>query len=632
MKTKNRLLTIVLCLLVIAFGLLGLSACGGEAACSHQWGEWSVTKNATCTESGSQERVCTKCGMKEMSSIATAEHTPSADDGDCMTAVTCSVCGTVTTPASDGHTGGKATCMSKAVCDVCGKKYGSFESHTPNDDDGDCTTAVTCSVCGVLTSPASAGHKGGTANCTNRAKCEVCGTEYGSLSSHIPSEDDGDCTTPINCSICDVTMTPGKAVHTGGTATCENKAKCTVCNKEYGELLMHTPHADDGDCTTPIACSACGTITAEAKAHIFDNDCDASCNNNGCEHTRAAAHTPHDDDGDCTTAVNCSVCGTVVTPGNAMHTGGTATCTNRAECSVCGTEYGSLAEHIPYADDGDCTTAVSCSVCGTVAIPGNAAHTGGTADCTNRARCELCGKEYGELSTHTPHADDGDCTTALGCSACGVVITPANEAHTGGTATCTSRAECSVCGKEYGELLTHGNTTICIKHIDSHYFVYTCCYEKASEPEEHNIVDGACTVCGYNPTITATSTEVSPGDKQVTVTLSLRDNPGIVGLFMTVQYSSDMFTLTDARSGEALDALMFTAPSALGSGCTFMWDGVEIQDKDIKDGEILVLTFDVADNAPTGEYSILFNISAFDNDLNRVNLRVVGGKVTISNN
>ncbi len=526
MKTKNRLLTSVLCLLVIAFGLLGLSACGGEKACSHQWGKWSVTKKATCMESGSQERVCAKCGVKETSSIATAEHTPNADDGDCTTAVTCSLCGTVTTPASDGHTGGKATCMSKAACEVCGKKYGSFTSHTPGEDDGDCTTAVNCSVCGVLTSPASAGHKGGTANCTNRAQCEVCGTEYGSLATHIPSEDDGDCTTPINC----------------------------------------------------------------------------------------------------------SVCGIMMTPGNAAHTGGTSDCTNRAECSVCGKEYGAFATHTPYADDGDCTTAVNCSLCGVVVTPANATHTGGTANCLNRAQCSVCGTEYGELATHTPHADDGDCTTALGCSVCGVVITPANATHTGGTATCTNRAECSVCGTEYGELLAHGNETVCIKHIDSHYFVYTCCYEKASEPEEHNIVDGACTVCGYNPTITATSTEVAPGDKQVTITLSVRDNPGIVGLFMTVQYSSDMFTLTEASGGEALDALIFTAPSTLGSGCTFMWDGVEIQDKDIKDGEFLVLTFNVADNAPEGEYSILFNISAFDNNLNRINLRVVGGKVTISNN
>ncbi len=178
----------------------------------------------------------------------------------------------------------------------------------------------------------------------------------------------------------------------------------------------------------------------------------------------------------------------------------------------------------------------------------------------------------------------------------------------------------------------HRGEPILIKHIDSHYQVCSFCYEQITVAEGHTIEDGACTECGFNPTITATSVETVSGATQVAIAVSITDNPGIAGLTATVQYSSDVFTLVQARGGEALNVLTFTAPSTLNSGCTFMWDGLEINDKDIKDGEVLILIFDIAVDAPEGEYSILLNINAFDNDLSRVNLRVVGGKVTINNN
>ena len=47
--------------------------------------------------------------------------------------------------------------------------------------------------------------------------------------------------------------------------------------------------------------------------------------------------------------------------------------------------------------------------------------------------------------------DDGDCTTELRCSVCDAVQTPAQENHTGGTASCYAKAECTVCGKAYGD-------------------------------------------------------------------------------------------------------------------------------------------------------------------------------------
>ncbi len=258
--------------------------------------------------------------------------------------------------------------------------------------------------------------------------------------------------------------------------------------------------------------------------------------------------------------------------------------------------------------------------------------------------CSGCDKKFSDAgattevtdvsipAAHKPNADDGDCTTAITCSVCGEVTTPANSAHSGGSATCEQKASCDVCGKEYGELTPHEGSLVWVKHMDSHYHVYSCCYTPASEPEGHTMRNGVCTVCGFDPTITAATVTASPGATQIEIAISITDNPGITGLTAKVQYSSDVLTLTAARSGEAFGSLTFTEPSSYGDGCRFLWDGLEIRDEDIKDGEFLILTFDVSASAPVGEYSILLNIVAYDNELNPLSLRVVGGKITIENN
>ena len=58
-------------------------------------------------------------------------------------------------------------------------------------------------------------------------------------------------------------------------------------------------------------------------------------------------------------------------------------------------------------------------------------------------------------TVHIPAADDGDCTTAVLCSACGEIAVEAKESHTGGTATCTAQAICDICSKPYGTTPVH---------------------------------------------------------------------------------------------------------------------------------------------------------------------------------
>ena len=75
MKNKKKLLASVICLLMVVFCVIGLASCGGgDDDCTHSWGEWTTTKNPTCTAKGEQERTCTECEETETSEINALGH------------------------------------------------------------------------------------------------------------------------------------------------------------------------------------------------------------------------------------------------------------------------------------------------------------------------------------------------------------------------------------------------------------------------------------------------------------------------------------------------------------------------------------------------------------------------------
>ena len=134
-------------------------------------------------------------------------------------------------------------------------------------------------------------HTGGTATCTERAVCEVCNEPYGEL-----------------------------AAHTGGTATCTERAVCEVCNQPYGEPPAHTGGTEFPTCTTGRTCKKCGAEYG-ILGHMWT--------------TRMSL-------GNGTHRRSCMRCGAVDT---ANCTGGTRTCFQRAVCIYCRSEYGDLYPH-----------------------------------------------------------------------------------------------------------------------------------------------------------------------------------------------------------------------------------------------------------------------------------------------
>lgn len=71
--------------------------------------------------------------------------------------------------------------------------------------------------------------------------------------------------------------------------------------------------------------------------------------------------------------------------------------------------------------------------------------------------------------------------------------------HTGGTATCTSGAVCTVCGAAYGEKNpdNHTGEQTWTRTADKHRMRYDCCGAEVIPSQTHSWENGACGVCGY---------------------------------------------------------------------------------------------------------------------------------------
>ena len=93
--------------------------------------------------------------------------------------------------------------------------------------------------CGLKTDVTD--HSGGQASCQKKAECEVCGQEYGELEAHnYGSEWKHDETSHWReCQTEGCTAKTDVTKHSGGQATCQQKAECEVCSQEYGEFGVH---------------------------------------------------------------------------------------------------------------------------------------------------------------------------------------------------------------------------------------------------------------------------------------------------------------------------------------------------------------------------------------------------------
>ena len=237
--------------------------------CDNTWDYWEShiwSGTATCTSG----RTCTLCGgSSEPLGHDWGAWTQNSDE---KTHTRICKRDTSHTETENCH-GGTAPCTAKAVCTVCGGEYGEMAAHSFTAEKAEaqylksaatCTEKAiyykSCAVCGLSSegtadeatffSGNALDHDWGawTSN-EDGAHTRTCTVD--GCSAGTQTENCIDANKDHKCDICDYIISEcaddnkdhkcdycGKKLteHTGGKATCKDKAKCEVCGAEYGEL------------------------------------------------------------------------------------------------------------------------------------------------------------------------------------------------------------------------------------------------------------------------------------------------------------------------------------------------------------------------------------------------------------
>ena len=270
------------------------------------------------------------------------------------------------------HTGGKATCTEAGKCAECGKEYIAALGHTLTSRTG---VKPTCTQPGYL----------------DYKECTRTGCGY-STKEELPANGHN--------------MTEHKAV--AATCTAEGNVayySCSDCKKNFSDK------AGSKELTAVVTAknpgNHAGTATTWAKTattHTETYNCCSAVKTTEAKHTwvngkcsicsYACLHSGVTDDGNCTTAVVCGVCGKTTTAARTSHTWGAWSSTGNDT-------------HTRKCTNANCTKTEtdSCS--------------GGTATCTDKAVCDTCQTAYGAVNADNHNWGDWTETKAATCTATG---------------------------------------------------------------------------------------------------------------------------------------------------------------------------------------------------------------------
>ena len=452
--------------------------------------------------------------------------------------------------------GGAATCTAKAICEVCKSEYGTLKAHDFTAETAEeqylksgssCTEKAvyykSCTVCGLSSK--------GTASEATFESGSVLGHEWGAWTQNS----DGSSHTRI-CKR--DTNHRENGTCSGGEATCIARAKCNVCNAEYGETNPNNhagtlgewqsdgnnhwkeysccgaeadrgPHDwDNGQVTTQptctnagektFTCNECGrkkTEQIDATGHSWKQEWNSDETHhwhecaNGCDAKDAYAEHADNDKNHI-----CDICGRTLSEcadDNKDH-----------KCDYCGKTLSECAD----ADKDH-----KCDYCGKVlseCADDNKDHKcdycGKTlsecADADKDHKCDYCGKTLSECADDNKDHKCDYCGKTLSecaddnkdhkCDYCGKTISN----HTGGTADCCHKAVCEICGKAYGGLDPDNHTDL--KHFPA---------QRATILREGNIEYWYCSGCGKYYKDAKATIEITQED--TVIPKVKRDNSGI---------------------------------------------------------------------------------------------------------
>ena len=424
---------------------------------------------------------------------------------------------------------------------------GQGDEHTHNGNwtsNGDGTHSRSC-ACGVAETKACTITP---ATCTEKAKCTVCGAEYGDVLGH------------------DFSWTHDDNMHWKQCSRCDGKDDVNPHDWDSGTITIAPTCTKEGKKTyTCTVCHATKTEPIDATGHSWKSDW-----------TSDATHHWHE----CANE-NCDVTDNAGKDGYAKHSGGTATCTEKAKCTVCGVKYGAIDSANHTGKEQWTQTATThekkWNCCNTVSVP-NENHEWADGVCSECGYvcqhedadknhiCDICGK------TTSEHKDADNNHI---CDYCNKKISD----HSGGKATCIAKAVCEICKESYGSPDPNNHTDL--KHIDA---------KGATAAEEGNIAYWYCDGCKKYFSDAAATKEIT---KAATVTAKLP--PKIT--------AGDGATVTQGEKKE----LSFTSDASFADFLRVELDGTALDEKNYTKREgstIITLNRDFVATLSVGEHTL----------------------------
>lgn len=489
----------------------------------------------------------------------------------------CTACDSIKSNSAGTHTGGNATCHDKAVCDVCGVNYGELdaENHVADYDNPkgatdtytgdyyckyhtDVLVEKGSEVCNhtrthVEAVPATCQAEG----VIEHWYCAKCDKYFADEAGEqrISKEDTAD---PIlKHTILDNggTMIPNPKVQDKDAPLGYNERghyfACKFCGERVSGISTHQMNTHTADCSHgSLKCSICNYATT-------DYDSANHCGPFDYQNKKEATKTEAGYSGDKV----CTACGTTIERGHETYMPCAKGCAGTLEkvpatektcttdgikehwvCTKCGNEYMDANAKTPATSElliDKCT--------GHELHPGLDALKSLTTDDVSKILSKIDWKNIKDMSFEQVIKEVGiadidhcynDTHHWLGCQRCGKTLRelqPELESkgitlseslyqlsqkteHSGGKATCQSKAVCSECGEHYGQLGEHRYDVVvtaptCTK---GGYTTHTCniCNksytDKVTAPVGHSIVNGKCSGCGLifkNPFYDVDSTD-----------------------------------------------------------------------------------------------------------------------------
>lgn len=258
------------------------------------------------------------------------------------------------------HDGGKATCQAKAACTTCGAAYGEFGAHDMDTkwSSNDTQHFHKCLTKGCDYIKDAADHSGGKATCKEKAKCDVCAAEYGNLGAHTLTK------TAAKAPTC---LEPGNNEY----------YTCSVCGKVFKDAAGTTET----------------TVAAETLAKSTTHVVESKYVTNATEHFKT-----------------CSVCGIEIKDSRAKHTFAKDEATGVETCSVCGYAIGGkVDENHKHAADKEA---------GLFRDENNHWY-----KCTDKNCTSHVGEAKHDFETVSTTKDGNKTTTVEKCKTCGYVKT-----------------------------------------------------------------------------------------------------------------------------------------------------------------------------------------------------------------